>query len=197
MHALFVYGADANAGTCIQFSTQGQGVPGCGVFDASWLGNNYFGLGIHGYGNTGVHYNGSYYVLISSDVDAGKNTTPGTNNGVWYWVGFGPPYAAYPEWSNTTDYFITRPIYTSSGGYSTRSVFAGLYVEGSGISHLGGASMAWGGQIAFTSYSAHAYTGPYHAYTGPYGGTWIFGHGMAATLSFPDGTPGHASARAS
>ncbi len=160
---LNVSGNDANAGNCIGFQTHGLGAGGvgawgnvgpngCAILDQSGLGNNYFGMQITGYGDTGVFNSGRNYILISNTASIGGTTTPGTNRFVWYDVGAaGGASAPYPQWVLNNTYGLTQPI--MAFGASNRSFFGGMYAEGSGISHLGAPSLAFGGQLGFTDQS--------------------------------------------
>jgi hypothetical protein len=150
---LHVNGADANGGYCTGLVTHGtSGRGGCAIKEENSLGCNvYIGSQLTGYGNTGVHYTGNWYQLISNTADAGKNTTPGTNDLVWMLIGAGVVTAAFPEWSAATDYTLQLPVFSAGGD----SVFVGTYIEGASVaSQVLGGGMVLGGNMSVTKYSA-------------------------------------------
>jgi hypothetical protein len=123
--SLRVEGADANAGTCVNFQNQAS-VSGCGIYDDSTLGNTYVGGHISGYNNSGVSHGGNRYVLISPTDGEGASTTPGTNNDIWYNIGTGGADGQFPAWSSSNTYYIGLQIYCHGNG----SLFNGTYIEG-------------------------------------------------------------------
>ncbi len=150
VHGLHFKGSDANANTVVGFETVTCG--GCGVLDESALGNNFFGLNIAGYGGKGVTYSGRHYSLcVASDV----GTTPGTNPNIWNDIEAGSASATYPAWSGATTYTPSCPILVPSNANSTRSIFAGVYVEGTFPSHVSAPAIIIGGQVTCTRRSNH------------------------------------------
>jgi hypothetical protein len=142
-HGLYVKGADANAGTAIAFECYGAG--GCGILDASFLGNTYLGTEIDASGANGlgvVSYSGNAYQLISSTPGIGASTTPGTNNYIWYLIGTA---SGQPAWSSSGNYEPECPVLID--GLNNTSMLYGTYIEGgNGYSHINGPGVAWGGQ---------------------------------------------------
>lgn len=185
-HGLYVNGNDANAGTCIRFETKGTaGDYGCGVFEASGLGNNYFGLNIAGYGNRGVHRGGFRYLLIDATPGIGASTTPGTNNNIWYEFQAAGVAAQFPEWSALDTHTLALPIFSGGGG-SNRSVFSGIYVEGSTPVHIKEPSVIFGGQMGSTRRTTH-----YQIFAGSI--TPTVNTGIGGRRSFLAGTTGATS----
>jgi hypothetical protein len=149
-HGLHFKGNDANACVVDGFETVTCG--GCGILDESGLGNNFFGLNIAGYGAKGVTQGGRHYTLcVASDT----GTTPGTNPNIWNDAGTGAVSASYPAWSGATAYTPSCPILVPSASYSTRSIFTGVYVEGSFPSHIPAPAIMVGGQVTCTRRSNH------------------------------------------
>jgi hypothetical protein len=63
LNGFYIRGIDANAGRGIGLETKAQGGEnGCGLYDESGLGNIYVGCNFAGYGNSGVHRGGRWYV---------------------------------------------------------------------------------------------------------------------------------------
>lgn len=97
----YVDGADANSGGMwkVDCSDNARG----GFFDGSFLGNTYIACHTNGNGLAlgtcsylGVRYGAAAF---ATDADL-VNTTPGTNEAVWYTVGAGGPGGgAYPAWT--------------------------------------------------------------------------------------------------
>jgi hypothetical protein len=138
-HGLYIVGTDVNAGNAYNFYTRECGK--CGICDTSGLGNNYHGLEIDGYGNSGVHYGGYYWQQISTAVGIGN--TPGTNQWAWYNRGARPDASLdsiFPAYNALYDYTVADlalPIFVE--GTSNRSTISGLYVEEGAVwSHCGG-----------------------------------------------------------
>ena len=186
-HALAVFGADANAGSCFGFSTHTQ-VGGCGIYDNSFFANTYTGVHIAGYGNRGVTYGGRAYQLINGSTfdnpsTLPNTTTPGTNNEVWYELGdaagYNPTY--WVPWNPADDYSLYRlPIFDTGGS----RVYTAIYVETSAaIAHVPGSSIIVGGTIAATQYSNHMFVGG--------GGAIMNRSGFGGQKTFPPGSVEH------
>lgn len=122
---LYVWGADANAGTSLKVQSH-NGVKGCCIRDESTLGNVHIGPQATGYGDKGVTYNGVQYQLHGSDVNdtVGGATTPGTNPGVWYPLRTGVASGRFPEWAPGGTYRMAIPLLIDQ-----RSVVFGGYEE--------------------------------------------------------------------
>jgi hypothetical protein len=131
-HGFFADGADVNACSFTGINVLTAGA--AGIFDSSFLGNTYMGCAVHGCGSANlgrVTHGGNIYSLISETLDVGKNTTPGTNNLIWYdeGVGVGPS-----AWSNTIDYVPSGAFLSSSA--NNRSLILNPYIEiGCPIAH--------------------------------------------------------------
>lgn len=183
-HGLYTNGQDANAGTCIRLETDGlAGDYGCGIYEGSGLGNNYFGLNLAGFGNQGVHHNGIRYLLIDPTIGIGAATEPGTDNNVWYEYQVGGEASNFFAWSALATYdLIKLPIFKF--GNSNKSVFSGIYVEGACPSHITAPGMVIGGQCNLTRRSAHMRlsTGLSPIYVNT---------GIGARRDYIEGTPGH------
>lgn len=181
-HALCVYGADSNAGSCVNFSSHTE-VGGCGIYDASYFANSYTGIHISGYGynNKGVHHGGRRYILIAgSPVEnpstLPNTTTPGTNNTVWYDVGAGIADSTWLDWDAGGDYSLYRlPIFDTGGGRT----YTAPYTE-AGMSHVALGSIVVGGTNTLTRYSLGYLHSPYDFLSAP--------GGMGTYLPFNPGT---------
>jgi hypothetical protein len=140
-------GSEVNACNFYNLFTQGP-TGGCGIFDLSGLGNHFFGAHIAGYGNSGVFHLGVAYQLVFWDAanTTGGATTPGTNPDVWYPLrSTGAASANFPQWVSGAVYKVGLPLYAS--GFSNRSVYEGVYIEGGAVvSYFGGPQMSMGGQ---------------------------------------------------
>lgn len=159
-HAIYTGGTDANAMT---FNNVNILSAGCGgIIEDSSLGNNYSSANVHGGGSSnlgGVTHGGRHYVLISNAIDAGKDTTPGTNAGIWYDLGAGSANAQYPAWSGSGTYVISCSMWTR--GLSNRSSFHNPYIEGIGyISHARSPGCVFGPNLweSWTQSSAILYS---------------------------------------
>ncbi len=188
-HGLYVRGSDANAGTCINLHTKGGGLAasdGCGIFENSSLGNNYFGFQIDGFGGKGVSHNDSginnHYVLVTANPTSGASTTPGTNPNVWYNIGPGPIDSNFPLWSGAGTYTPQLPILVPDES-GNRSVFVGGYVETQFPSHIPSGCIALGGQYSLTSRSS---------YLGSEAGNIFTGSGIRVSRGFRNGSAEYA-----
>jgi hypothetical protein len=154
-HGLHVKGADANAGTIINWSTHGGAcVNGCAILDESWYGNVYIGGHFAGYGATGVSLAGRHYVLITNQLADGALTTPGTNPLVWYDIGVGPVDVNFPTWSSSGSYVLQLPIACFEP--NNRSIFAGGYIEEINVPCiLGPAAAELGGTLNWANSQAY------------------------------------------
>jgi hypothetical protein len=153
--ALHIVGNDANAGLSIHFKTAGNTIGGCGIRDASGLGNVHLAPQVTGYGNTGVSYGGSHNVLVTHDnINRGSTVTPGTDENVWRRVRAGGPTASNPLWVAGTAYKFTLPLLIC--GPSNTSTVLGGYEEvgGNGLCHVTGSAMILGGNYLTTDDSA-------------------------------------------
>jgi hypothetical protein len=147
-HGLFVEGADANAGNCINLYTKECGK--CGICELSGLGNYYSHCEIDGYGNGGVNDAGENYIQITTAPTVA--VAPGSNETHWYHIGSGSPSATFPAWNSGTTYTVDDlklPIF--SEGASNTSEFYGVYSEfGTAPSHMGTSQWFLGGNLAST-----------------------------------------------
>jgi hypothetical protein len=150
-HALCIQGQDANGGRCHGFVTH-SGVNGCAIYNDSAFTSSFTGLQITGYRNTGIHYAGNRYQLISSSPTTASSTTPGTNDLVWYFFSTGGATANWIEWS-AGDYHVPGlPIWDNGNG----SIYLHPYTEvgGAAVIHTGNSRLV-GGTCGATIYSNH------------------------------------------
>ena len=142
LHGLYVKGSDANAGYCIGLDSSYNN--GCGVFDASFLGNTYVGChsAVNGYRGAGVTYSGNQYMCIDSTL--ASTTYPGTNNAVWYFMQAGTISAQYPDFSYGAPY-LDGCSYKSDNA-NARNILFGCYSEsGQGPANLRSPAQIIGG----------------------------------------------------
>jgi hypothetical protein len=124
-HGAYFEGFDGNAGHSVSLEVLSAGCGG--LVDNSFLGNTHTAPAIHGCGLAGngrCSYNGHNYYLISANNDIGGQTTPGTNDGIWYDVGEG---TSFPAWVSGKQYIYSSGLYTQ--GSVSRTIITGGYLE--------------------------------------------------------------------
>jgi hypothetical protein len=178
-HAMYVAGADANAGVGYQVQCSSVGL--WGIYDDSFLGNTYVGCMTEVCGRLSqVSHAGKRYYCIDPAKAAG--TAPGTDAAVWALVGAGGVNAeSYPAW-------VAGHPYAIGGSYASinpnaRNVFIGCYSEGSQPpSHVLAPACVFGGlfgSVTLTSTAAIFADGP---------GGAIVGGGLSSVTAVPAGT---------
>lgn len=149
---------DANAGTCIGFTTRTCG--GCGIHDEAPFVNFYANIHIAGYGNWLVRYpagtGGVYQLIGGAGTTVPSTTTPGTNDLIWLYLGELGPHPRIFDWNSTaagmpSDFSMYRaPIWDNGGS----KVYGGPYIENSlTVIHCPGGSMVVGGTNTVDKYS--------------------------------------------
>ena len=155
-HALYVFGSNANSGTCISFQCKSSGL--CGIKEQSGLGSNvYLQPRIDDSNSLDVgrcSYDGQNYLLISDTAGVGGTTTPGTNDAVWMPTGVAGtviPWGALNP--SGLPWQVSTPIYVS--GNSNVSLFLCPYIEAGHYCHFGPVAINLGGNALSTRNSAN------------------------------------------
>jgi hypothetical protein len=148
-HGFYADGADANAGTCIGLDCASNGR--FGIYDSSFLGNNYIGChtATNGLatvaGNSTIQsslvlYAGNFWIAHWTATEAELVATePGTDATVW--IDRGPGYSnpLFPTWTPGRPegtYFVAYAYFNEAP--TAESVFLGCYSEADGdVAFLG------------------------------------------------------------
>lgn len=158
-HGFYCNGADANAGTAINLDCASNGR--YGIWDSSFLGNNYIGCHVatNGVATSGgnpsghsayVSFGGNRYVAHWDATEAQLVATePGTNSAIWVLDEPGAPHPTIPLWEAGKPegtYFVAFGY--RNDNVNSQSVFLGCYSEGGCPGNLfQGPCLVIGGQM--------------------------------------------------
>ena len=163
-NGIFFGGSDANACTVVNFNANANRQ--AGIYDASFLGNSYYGGQLTANGanpyNDGanvaaavVSFNGNYYGCIAGqEAGASANAPTGTtdDNPWWYYISAGAPVAGAPAWTAGMLVRAGGPLLDDQA--TSTSVYSGVYAENSGAkAQIAQRSVVVGGMIATWIYN--------------------------------------------